>query len=72
MKSLIKCESWTIDQNVFKAVGRKKALSLKILIGKEHGFLQNFAYIWWRIMPETIFNQKQVLQGSIFIIYSYC
>ena len=23
-------------------------------------------------MPETIFNQKQVLQGTIFIIYSYC
>ena len=23
-------------------------------------------------MHETIFNQKQVLQGTIFIIYSYC
>ena len=23
-------------------------------------------------MHETIFNQKQVLQGNIFIIYSYC
>ena len=26
----------------------------------------------WRIMHVTIFNQKQVLQGTIFIIYSYC
>ena len=23
-------------------------------------------------MPEIIFNQNQVLQGTIFIIYSYC
>ena len=23
-------------------------------------------------MPKTIFNQKQVLQGTVFIIYSYC
>ena len=23
-------------------------------------------------MHETIFNQKQVLQGTVFIIYSYC
>ena len=23
-------------------------------------------------MPKTIFNRKQVLQGTIFIIYSYC
>ena len=35
-------------------------------------FLQNLAYIWWRFMPETILNQKLVLQGTIFIIYSYC
>ena len=40
------------------------------IIGKEHDVLQNFAYIWWRIMPETTFNQKQVLQGTMFIIYS--
>ena len=42
------------------------------IIGKEHDFLQNFPYILWRFMHETIFNQKQVLQGTIFIIYSYC
>ena len=42
------------------------------IIGKEHDSLQNFPYILWKIMHETIFNQKQVLQGTIFIIYSYC
>ena len=42
------------------------------IIGKEHDFLQKFAYIWWKIMSEIIFNQKEVLQGTIFIIYSYC
>ena len=46
-------------------------MKLKI-IGKEHDFLQNFPYILWRIMHETIFNPKHVLQGAIFIIYSYC
>ena len=41
-------------------------------MGTEHDFLQNFPYILCRIMHEIIFNQKQVLQGTIFIIYSYC
>ena len=53
-------EVWTVISSLIK------------IIGKEHDFLQNFAYILWRIIPETIFNQKQVLQGIIFIIYSYC
>ena len=38
------------------------------IIGKEHDFLQNCPYILWRIRHETIFNQKQVLQGTVFII----
>ena len=42
------------------------------IIGKEHDFLQDFPYIFWRIMHKTIFNQKQVLQGTIIIIYSNC
>ena len=46
-------------------------LPLLKIIGKEHDFLQNFPYILSRIMHETIFNQKQGLQGTIFIIYSY-
>ena len=47
-------------------------LHLLKIVGKQHDFLQNFPYILWRIMHETIFNQKQVLQVTIFIIYSYC
>ena len=38
-------------------------LLLKI-IDKEHDFLQIFPYILWN-MHETIFNQKQVLQGTV-------
>ena len=55
-------EVWTIISSLIKNYK---------CIGKEHDFLQNFAYIWLKIMPDTIFNQKQVLQGTIFIIYSY-
>ena len=45
---------------------RQLFLHLLKIIGKEHDFLKNFPYILWRIMHETIFNQKQVLQGTIF------
>ena len=47
-------------------------LHLLKIIGIKHNFLQNFPYILWRIRNETIFNHKRVLQGTIFITYSYC